>query len=190
VIRDFDIIPEDDKDRILAVGNAGALNFIPGVRDRFGDIIYEAPIRIASMLEKTTFDTILTDNDINTYKRERIGSGLDEYINALTINKEIYKQAYSLFKFVQLIKGRFVSEIDINLTGEIDNLRNGSLIYKQYEYTSLDNIIEDFDVNNLYIHENEHLSYNNINRCLAKLYSLQENILNAVNTRVKNLSPN
>ena len=182
VIKDFDIIPEDDKDRILAVGNAGALNFIPGVRDRFGDIIYEAPIRIASMLEKTTFDTILTDNDINTYKRERIGSGLDEYVSALTINKEIYKQAYSLFKFVQLIKGRFV--------GEIDDLSNGSLIYKQYEYTSLDNIIEDFDVNNLYIHENEHLSYNNINRCLAKLYSLQESILNAVNTRVKNLSPN
>lgn len=182
IIRDFDIIPEDDKDRILAVGNAGAVNFIPGIRDNRGNLVYEAPIRIASMLEKTTFDTILTDNDINTYTQERIGSGLDEYISSLTINKEIYKQAYSLFKFVQLIKGRFVSEID--------NQDSGSLIYRQYEYTSLDNIIEDFDVNNLYIHENEHLSYNNINRCLTKLYSLQENILNAVNTRVKNLSPN
>lgn len=182
VIRDFDIIPEEDSDRIFAVGNAGTLNFIPGVRDNRGDIIYEAPIRIASMIEKTTFDTILTDSDINIYNRQRIGNSLDEYINALTINKEIYKQAYTLFKFVKLIKGKFVSEID--------NSDIGNLIYKQYEYTSLDDIIEDFDVNNLYIHENEHLSYNNINRCLTKLYSLQENILNAVNTRVKNLSPN
>ena len=182
VIRDFDITSSDDSDRIIAIGNTGPLNPIIGIEDFFSnDYIYEAPIRIAYMEEKTIFDTILVDSDINIYRQERIGSGLDEYINALTINKEIYKQAHALYKFVQLIKGRFVCEID-----NFDQ----SLLYKQYEYTSLDNIIEDFDINNIYIHENEHLSCNNINRCLSKLYSLQESILNAVNTRVKNLSPN
>lgn len=179
-IKDIDIIPGDNNDIIFTIANVGEIKFIPGISSLFGNPIREAPLRIVTAVEQTNYDTILQTKDFNFYTKSRIGPDSTGYINSLTINNELYKHIYNIIHIAQTIKGRFVG---------VFRTPTSSMVYNHYEYLSLDDITN-IDVNNFFIHENEHLSYSNINRCLSKIYDLQEKIINTINTRVKNLSPN
>lgn len=131
--------------------------------------------------EYTFYDTALKSANIDVYNTTRFGTLDDEYVNAFTINKELYKQSFNILALRNLLKGKF--------TGSYN--RSGNLIYEQYDYITKDeldsiqvNSIEDF-----YVHENEHVSSSTINRCIRKIYGLQTAMLDIVKTRIKNITP-
>lgn len=165
-ITDISIIPrEDNLDDIFLSTKAGN----------------PEAFKILYCNEYTMYDTALLSSNIDVYNTTRFGTLEDEYINAFTVNKELYKQSFNILALRNLLKGRFTGSYNIA----------GNLIYEQYDYITneeLESIVLN-NVENLYVHENEHISTEVINRCLKKLYSIQESMLRLVETRIKNITP-
>jgi hypothetical protein len=165
-ITDMSILPRDDNfDDIFVSTKAGD----PGA------------FKILYCNEFTLYDNVLMASDVNVYNTTRFGTLDDEYINAFTVNKEIYKQSFNIIAMRNLLKGRFAGSYNIA----------GNLLYEQYDYITdkeLENIAID-NIENLYVHENEHVSSEVLNRCLRKLYSVQETMLQLVKTKIKNITP-
>ncbi|MGA1047424.1 MAG: hypothetical protein ACO3UU_05400, partial [Minisyncoccia bacterium] len=165
-ITDISIIPrEDNLDDIFVATKAGN----------------PEAFKILYCNEYTMYDTALLSSNIDVYNTTRFGTLEDEYINAFTVNKELYKQSFNILALRNLLKGRFTGSYNIA----------GNLIYEQYDYITneeLESIVLN-NVENLYVHENEHISTEVINRCLKKLYSIQESMLRLVETRIKNITP-
>jgi hypothetical protein len=165
-ITDMSIIPRDDNfDDIFVSAKAGN----PG------------SFKILYCNEYTLYDTALLSSDVNVYNTTRFGTLEDEYVNAFTINKEIYKQSFNVVALRNLMKGRFTGSYNIA----------GNLVYEQYDYIT-DKELESIaieSVENLYVHENEHVSSEVLNRCLRKLYSIQEKMLQLVKAKIKNITP-
>jgi hypothetical protein len=137
--------------------------------------------KILYFKESTLYDTALKSRDINIYNTTRLGTLEEEYVNAFTINKELYKQIFNILSIRNLLKGKF--------TGSYN--KSGNLIYEQYDYITdeeMENILIG-SVENLYVHENEIVSSEVLNRSLRKIYNLQFRILNLIKTRVKNITP-
>lgn len=130
--------------------------------------------------ELTLYDTVLASADIDIYNTTRFGTLNDEYVNALTINKELYKQAYNIIALKNLLKGKF--------TGSFNRL--GNLVYEQYDYLNEDDInkISIGAIENLYVHENEHVSSEVLNRGLRILYNTQLQLLETAKTKLKNIT--
>jgi hypothetical protein len=155
--------------------------------DNFDDIFVSAKagnpeaFKILYCNEYTLYDTALLTSDVSVYNATRFGTLEDEYVNAFTINKEIYKQSFNIVSLCNLLKGRF--------TGSFNTA--GNLLYEQYDYIT-DKELESIaikSVENLYVHENEHVSSEVLNRSLRKLYSIQEIMIQLVRTRIKNITP-
>ena len=165
-ITDMSILPRDDNfDDIFVSAKAGD----PGA------------FKILYCNEFTLYDTALMSSNLNVYNTTRFGALEDEYINAFTVNKEIYKQSFNVLAIRNLLKGKF--------TGTYN--KSGNLMYEQYDYITdkeLESIAID-SMENLYVHENEHVSSEVLNRCLRKLYSIQEALLQLVKTKIKNITP-
>jgi hypothetical protein len=155
--------------------------------DNFDDIFVSVKsgdpeaFKILYCNEYTLYDTALMSSDVNIYNTTRIGTLEDEYVSAFTINKEIYKQSFNVIALRNLLKGRFTGSYNIA----------GNLLYEQFDYIT-DNELESIiieSIENLYVHENEHVSSEVLNRCLRKLYSIQEIMLRLVKAKIKNISP-
>jgi len=138
-------------------------------------------IKILYANEYTLYDSALQSGDVDLYNSTRSGTLEDEYINAFTINKELYKQVFNIVSLKNLLRGRFISEYD----------KYNSLVYKQYEYIATDELEELIieNVENLQIHDNEHVSSEVINRSLRKIYQFQSKMLDVTRTNIKNISP-
>ncbi len=165
-IIDMSIIPRDDNfDDIFVPIKAGS----------------PEAFKILYCNEYTLYDTALMTSEIDVYNTTRFGTFDDEYVNAFTINKEIYKQIFNVLALRNLLKGRF--------TGSYN--KAGNLIYEQYDYITDEEIAEISinSVENFYVHENEHVSSEVLNRSLRKLYSIQSKMIDLVKTRVKNITP-
>jgi hypothetical protein len=165
-IIDMSIIPRDDNfDDIFVPAKAGS----------------PESFKILYCNEYTLYDTALLTSNINVYNTTRFGTLENEYINALTINKEIYKQSFNVLALRNLIKGKFV--------GSYNNA--GNLTYEQYDYITDEEInsITIESIENLYVHENEHVSSEVLNRSLRRLYNIQKQMLEIIKTRVKNITP-
>lgn len=137
--------------------------------------------KILYFKESTLYDTALKSRDISIYNTTRLGMQEGEYVNALTINKELYKQIFNIFAIRNLLKGKFAGSYN----------RAGNLVYEQYDYLQdeeMQSIMVD-NSNDLYVHENEHVSSEVLNRPLKKIFNLQQKLLNIVDTRVKNITP-
>jgi hypothetical protein len=162
-IIDMNIIPQSDNYDVI---------FVPM---RSGDAF-----RMLYCNETTLYDTVLASPDIDIYNTTRFGVLNDEYVNALTINKELYKQAYNVILLKNLLKGKF--------TGSFQ--RSGNLEYEQYDYLLEDDInkISIGAVENLYVHENEHVSSEVLNRGLRILYNVQLQLLDTAKTKLKNIT--
>lgn len=165
-ITDMSIIPRDDNfDDVFVSAKAGN----------------PEAFKILYCNEYTLYDTALLTSDVSVYNAPRFGALEEEYVNAFTINKEIYKQSFNILALRNLIKGRFTGSFNIA----------GNLLYEQYDYIT-DKEMESIaieSVENLYVHENEHVSSEVLNRGLRKLYSIQETMLQLVKTRIKNITP-
>ena len=166
--------------------NVKSVSIIPtdGNFDDIFTLIYTTQrkaLKILYLNEYTLYDSALQSADINIYNSTRAGTMDEEYVNALTINKELYKQTFNIVSLKNLLRGRFISEYD----------KYNNLLYRQYEYIQTDELEELIieNIENLQIHDNEHVSSEVINRSLRKIYEFQSRMLDVTKADIKNISP-
>lgn len=183
-IIDFAIVESDDNfDKVFVIANLGEVfSARVGVDSRrpgrpIINNIY--PKKILYSKEQTIYDSILADSKIASYLKAEINLSPDEYITAMSINKELYKLVFNIISIKNLIRGKFTGEFNIK----------DSLLYTGYEYINNEsiNFATIKNINDIYLHENEHITYHNINRPLKIIYDLQKNILDVTNTKIKNI---
>ena len=166
IVSDFQIIPQP--------GNADTVYL-------FAKTGVPAAGRILHYNEFTAYDSTLYAPDISLYTKNRLGESPDEYVQGITFNKEIYKQAYNLLLLKNLIRGRFKGEFD----------EGGNLVYRQYIYLN-DAEVEKLiitSIENMEVHDNEIVSSEAINRSFRVLYNLQQAIIDTSATSIANILP-
>lgn len=136
--------------------------------------------RILHYSERNIFNSAMGATNINAYDVARARVGDDEFVNAMVINKELYKIAFNTINIIKFITGRYVAEYDY--------LNN--LVYKNIapltdsEFAAINSI----NLQNIYVHENEIMnSSSTLNRCLKEIYNLQHQALQIVRTKVNNV---
>ena len=135
--------------------------------------------RILHYDETNVFNTALGATTINAYSILQAKVDDAEFVNAMIINKELYKIAYNITNIIRFITGRYAAEYDY-----LNNLvfKNTAAL-TDAEFAQLNSV----NLQNLYVHENEIMgSVGPINRCLKELYNLQNNALQIVRTQVNN----
>ena len=136
--------------------------------------------RILHYSERNIFNAAMGVTNINAYDVARAGVGNEEFVNALVINKELYKIAFNTLSIIKFITGRYVAEYDY--------LNN--LVYKNIAALSdaESAAINSINLQNIYVHENEIMgSSSTLNRCLKEIYNLQYHALKIVRTKIDNI---
>ena len=135
--------------------------------------------RILHYSESNIFNTALGATTINAYNISQANVSDDEFINAMVVNKELYKVAYNTLNIIRFITSRYAAKYDY-----LNNLVfKNTIALSDAEFAQINSV----NLQNLYVHENEIMSSTGpLNRCLKELYNLQNNALQIVRTRVNN----
>ena len=135
--------------------------------------------RILHYAETNIFNTALGATVINAYNISQAKVDDNEFVNAMVVNKELYKIAYNVLNIIRFITSRYAAEYDF-----LNNLVFKNTIALTDEEFALINFV---NLKNLYVHENEIMnSIGPINRCFRELCNLQNNALQIVRTRINN----
>jgi hypothetical protein len=142
------------------------LSILPSSKD-VDKIIFITDARIYFYEEPNTFKKIIKPENLQNYGITNISTVSEEYIQASTINKELYKVTRDIFAIKNNLVGRFNGFYDSNQV----------LILNDYNYNiNFDNFVvqeeEDYSV-----HENERTILGVMNRALVNILKLQENLL-------------
>lgn len=135
--------------------------------------------RILHYSERNVFNSALGATKLNAYDVARARVGDDEFVNAMVINKELYKAAFNTIGIIRFITGRYAAEYDY-----LNNLVYKNIIpLTDAEFAAINSI----NLQNIYVHENEIMnSSSTLNRCLKEIYNLQHQALQIVRTKVNN----
>lgn len=159
--------------------------FISDIDDREQIFLFvganEKPFnRILHYSERNVFNSAMGATNLNAYDVARARVGDDEFVNAMVINKELYKIAFNTLNIIRFITGRYVAEFDY--------LNN--LVYKNImsltdsEFAAINSI----NLQNIYVYENEIMSSSStLNRCFKEIYNLQNQALQVVRTKINNV---
>lgn len=142
------------------------LSILPSSKD-VDKIIFLTDARIYFYEESNTFKKIIKFENLENYGTTNISTASEEYIQASTINKELYKVTRDIFAIKNNLVGRFNGFYDSNQI----------LTLKDYNYNiNFDDFVvleeEDYSV-----HENERTILGVINRALVNILKLQEELL-------------
>lgn len=146
--------------------NYRGLSILPSSKD-VDKIIFITDARIYFYEEPNKFKKIIKHNNLQNYGIANISTVSEEYIQASTINKELYKITRDIFAIKNNLVGRFNGFYDSNQI----------FILNDYNYNiDFNNFIvqeeEDYSV-----HENERTILGVMNRALVNILKLQENLL-------------
>ena len=142
------------------------LSILPSSKD-VDKIIFITDARIYFYEEPNTFKKIIKSENLQNYGITNISTVSEEYIQASTINKELYKVTRDIFAIKNNLVGRFNGFYDSSQV----------LTLNDYNYNiNFDNFVvqeeEDYSV-----HENERTILGVMNRALVNILKLQENLL-------------
>lgn len=143
------------------------LKFVESTSGNYDKCILLTNARIYVYNESNNFKKIIKPQNIINYGTQSIGVRGDEYIQASVINKEFYKVLRDIFALKNNLLGRFSGIYDFK---EI-------IILDDYNYNLDFNEFNVLDVESYYIHENEKNILGVINRALANILTLQQQLL-------------
>lgn len=147
--------------------------------ENFDSVFLLSNSRILQITDKTNYNTVLTDNNFVNYSADSVNVNQDEYVQAVVVNKELYKLYDNITQLKNNIRGRFY--------GVYDGF--SVLQHKNYSYLTNDelqtiSINDDF---NIYINDNEQVSVGVINRVLSHIYNIQTLLLDLTQANVVNV---
>ena len=135
--------------------------------------------RVLHYIERNVYNSVMGATTLNAYDVAYARVGDDEFVNAMVINKELYKAAFNTISIIRLITGRYAAEYDY--------LNN--LIYKNIiPLTDAESAsVNSTNLQNIYVHENEIMNSSSaLNRCFKEIYNLQHTALQIVRTKINN----
>lgn len=122
---------------------------------------------------------LLSFTNEDNYSIDSISISSKEFVQPAVYNKEIYKLVSNLLTIKNNIIGKYYGGYDLN----------GVYRLLGYNYLiDLDAFVIN-DIKNFIIHQNEGITYYSINRTLAKIFNLQQTLLNAIDLRIEGLVP-
>lgn len=157
VLQDIDILPTSNtEDSLFAWGNSSMFHFS----------------------EKTLYNSLLRDNTLPYFNLDKINLEKGEYVQALTLNKEIYKILKNLLQLTNTLKGKFLLKYDFY----------GDLSFEQYKYlTNAERSLIYIEQNlSSFISENELIQPGVLNRVIKKIVAIQENLLKVTKPEISN----
>lgn len=137
--------------------------------------------RIQHYNEYNIFNSALGVSNINAYSTSKAKVSDDEFVNAMVINKELYKIAFNTLNVMRFITGRYAAEYDY-----LNNLVYKGIVPLDDDESAA---INEINLKNIYVHENELMNNSGVlNRCFKELYNLQHQALLVVRTKINNLT--
>lgn len=128
--------------------------------------------------ETDSWLSTLTSLDFKSYISEEIENiNSQEYVNALTFNKAVYKVVYNLNNIKNNLIGRFWGAYNL------DNI----MCFDQLEYDDFFQELRIEKIHDLFVHDNEAVNIL-INRIFEKIYDLQVKILDRMKARYRSIS--
>ena len=138
------------------------ISFIP-TSNNHDSVIIMTYSRIYFFNEPTTYKSVLKLNTFEKFGRANMSLSTDEYIQASTINKEIFKVVRDILTLKNNIVGRFNGAYDTSGVYTLDDY-NYNLDYNSFTLAEG----EDY-----YVHENEKATVEVLNRAFKNVYDLQ-----------------
>jgi hypothetical protein len=126
------------------------------------------------MQEPSNYVSILKQPNFKNYGINSFSLARDEYIQASTINKELYKVLYDIFTLKNNIIGRFTGFYDkgvFTLTDSGYNYNIDFLNITDQEFT--DGFLNTPNIEKYFISENEKSILGVVNRAINSIYDLQ-----------------
>ena len=140
----------------------------------FDNIILFSSGRIYFMQEPSNYVSILKQPNFKNYGINSFSLARDEYIQASTINKELYKVLYDIFTLKNNIIGRFTGFYDkgvFTLTDSGYNYNIDFLNITDQKFT--DGFLNTPNIEKYFISENEKSILGVVNRAINSIYDLQ-----------------
>ena len=150
--------------------------------ENYDDIILFSNGRIYFIKESNEYKSVIKSRNYKNFGLNAFSLAGDEYIQASTINKELYKVLHDIFTLKNNIIGRFSGKFDTD----------GKIVLDDYNYNVdfLDITSQVFEEGYLtqaefekyYINENEKSIVGVFNRVLANIYTLQSKLFEVTQT--------
>ena len=117
--------------------------------------------------ETMSYKRVLKTENVSNFGRANLNLFGTEYVQASTLNKELYKLVTDIFLLKNNIRGRFYGKYD----------SQGILVLDDYNYNI--NYTDFFDTitESFFVHENEKAITGVINRVLTQIYDLQYKLI-------------
>jgi hypothetical protein len=131
------------------------------------------------LIEKTNYETVFSNPDIEYFNLKSVSLTQDEYVQAFTFNKEIYKLLINVLQFRNYLIGRFIFKYN----------EFGDLTYRKYGYIPQEYFKKiDPDAQfNAFVHDNELTQANVINRAFRFIYKIQLDLLEQTKASILNI---
>jgi hypothetical protein len=130
-------------------------------------VVYFSEGRIYVFDEINNFKRALKQSNLPNYNVRDVSVQNDEYIQPLSINKELYKIVQDVLTLKNNITGRFRGEYD----------SKGNVILKDYSYNLNMNDFTIQEIENYFLHNNEKVSLTVFNRVLSNILFLQNQLV-------------
>lgn len=135
--------------------------------------------RLVLCQDFSSYKDVLKETNIDNYSFNDIQINQNEYIQANYLNKELFKIASNIIRLKNQIIGKFLTRFitpNANITYQ-QSLLTANQELLGYTYLTNYNFLKIPTTDNLFVHENEKISYGVINRCINQIYDLQSSIL-------------
>lgn len=140
--------------------------YILNLKDGNDSLFILSNSRILFFKEKTIYNSILKNNELPYFKTDKVLLNIEENVQALVFNKELYKIYSNIIQIKNNLKGRFYYKYD----------NYGDLNYNNY-VSLLDEEINKIQIMLNYdtkINDNEIVSPQVMNRIFSKIIELEE----------------
>lgn len=145
--------------------------------ENYDDIILFTNGRIYFIKEANEYKSIIKSRNYTNYGLNAFTLNSDEYIQASTINKELYKVIHDIFTLKNNIVGRFSGKFDKDGVIVLDDYNYNIDYYDVTGQEDIEGYLSQLDFNKFYINENEKGIVGVLNRVLTNIYKLQEKLI-------------
>lgn len=143
------------------------ISFLP-TSNNFDSVVFITDGRIYFYNEPNEFKQVIKTNKLQKFGKVNMTLSSEEYIQASTINKELYKVVRDILVLKNNLLGRF--------TGVYDSSNIFTLT--DYNYNLDFNSFSLIQPEDYYVHENEKAMVSVINRAFKNILDLQEKLIN------------
>ena len=141
--------------------------------ENYDDIILFSSGRIYFIKESNEYKSVLKFRNFNNFGLNAFSLAGDEYIQASTINKELYKVIHDIFALKNNIVGRFSGMFDSDGVIVLDDYNYNIDFLSVTDQMFKDGYLTQTEFEKYFVNENEKSIVGVLNRALTNIYNLQ-----------------